>query len=102
MLGLGLMGLPRYPLRMLKAHSEGDPEPRPDTPFGVFPGMGTVSRVAAKFVRDGVDRPDLIAPKTKFSGRISPHRRFAFGQLQLERLQGGQEQARRRPSTTSW
>ncbi len=46
--------------------------------------MGTVSRVAAKLVRDGVDRPDLVAPKTKFSGRISPHRRFAFGQVPLD------------------
>jgi diacylglycerol O-acyltransferase len=50
----------------------------------VFPGAGTVSRVAAKLVRDGVDRPELVAPKTKFSGRISPHRRFAFGQIELD------------------
>ena len=83
MLGLGLMGLPRYPFRMLKAIPKAIPN-LDQTAFGVFPGMGTVSRVAAKFVRDGVDRPDLVAPKTKFSGRISPHRRFAFGQLQLD------------------
>ncbi len=83
MLGLGLLGLPRYPLRMLKALPKAIPN-LDQTAFGVFPGMGTVSRVAAKFVRDGVDRPDLVAPKTKFSGRISPHRRFAFGRIELE------------------
>ena len=47
--------------------------------------------------RDGgpAARAPRRAPKTKFSGRISPHRRFVFGQLPLERLQGGQERARR-------
>ena len=28
MLGLGLLGVPRYPFRMLRALPEGDPEPR--------------------------------------------------------------------------
>jgi diacylglycerol O-acyltransferase len=83
MLGLGLLGLPRYPLRMLRALPKAIPN-LDQTAFGVFPGMGTVSRVAAMLVRDGVDRPDLVAPKTKFSGRISPHRRFAFGQIELD------------------
>lgn len=83
MLALGLAGLPRYPVRMLKAVPKALPN-LDQTAFGVFPGMGTLSRVAAKFVRDGVDRPELVAPKTKFSGRISPHRRFTFGQLELE------------------
>ena len=65
-----------------------------DTPFGIFPGVGTLSQVAGTLLRDGVQRPDLTAPKTHFSGRISPHRRFVFGQLPLERVQGGQEHAR--------
>ena len=54
-----------------------------DTPFGIFPGVGTLSKVAGTLMRDGVQRPDLTAPKTLFSGRISPHRRFVFGQLPL-------------------
>jgi diacylglycerol O-acyltransferase len=83
LLGMGLMGLPRYPLRMLRAVPKAIPN-LDQTAFGVFPGAGTVSRVAAKLVRDGVDRPELVAPKTKFSGRISPHRRFAFGQIELD------------------
>ena len=82
MLALGLLGLPRYPFRMLRALPKAIPNLE-DTPFGVFPGAGTLSRVAGALTRDGVERPDLVAPKTKFSGRISPHRRFAFGQLPL-------------------
>lgn len=83
MLALGLAGLPRYPLRMLRALPKAIPN-LDQTAFGVFPGVGTISRLAGMLSRDGVEKPDLTAPRTKFSGRISPHRRFVFGQLQLE------------------
>src|SRR4051794_15402976 len=83
MLGLGLLGIPRYPVRMLRALPKAIPNLE-ETPFGVLPGMGTVSRLASLTRRDGVQRPDLAAPKTLFSGRISPHRRFVFGQLSLD------------------
>ncbi len=82
MLGLGVLGLPRYPVRMLKALPKAIPNLE-DTPFGIFPGVGTLSKVAGVLSRDGVQRPDLTAPKTPFSGRISPHRRYIFGQLPL-------------------
>ena len=82
MLGLGVLGLPRYPVRMLKALPKAIPNLE-DTPFGIFPGMGTLSKVAGALRRDGVVRPDLTAPKTIFNGRVSPHRRFVFGQLPL-------------------
>ena len=82
MLGLGMLGLPRYPVRMLKALPKAIPNLE-DTPFGIFPGVGTLSKVAGVLSRDGVQRPDLTAPKTPFSGRISPHRRYVFGQLPL-------------------
>ena len=84
MLGLGLLGVPRYPFRMLRALPKAIPNLE-ETPFGIFPGMGTLSRVAGTLRRDGYERPGLTAPKTLFSGpRISPHRRFVFGQLDLE------------------
>src|SRR5215218_3037704 len=82
MLALGMLGLPRYPVRMLRALPKAIPNLE-DTPFGIFPGAGTLSRVAGALRRDGVQRPDLTAPKTIFAGRISPHRRFVFGQLPL-------------------
>src|SRR3954469_12729011 len=85
MLGLGLLGVPRYPLRMLRALPKAIPNLE-DTPFAIFPGAGTVSRLAGLVRRDGVQRPGLTAPKTIFSGRISPHRRFVFGQLSLDEV----------------
>jgi len=91
MLARGLLGVPRYPLRMLRSLPHAIPNLE-DTPFATLPGAGTLSRVAGRLqgvVRgDGnrVVRPGLRAPKTSFNGRISPHRRFAFGQLSLERV----------------
>src|SRR4051795_10528803 len=82
MLALGMLGLPRYPVRMLRGLPKAIPNLE-DTPFGIFPGAGTLSKLASLAVRDAPPRPDLVAPKTSFNGRISPHRRFVFGQLQL-------------------
>src|SRR3954447_19627301 len=82
MLGRGLLGVPRYPVRMLRALPSALPNLE-HTPFGVLPGAGTVTRLAGVLRRDGAERTDLVAPKTPFSGRISPHRRFVFGRLSL-------------------
>src|SRR3954447_23025830 len=91
MLGLGLLGVPRYPLRMLRALPKAIPNLE-DTPFGIFPGAGTLSKVASLARRDGYERPGLTAPKTAFSGRISPHRRFVFGQLSLDDVKAAKNQ----------
>src|SRR4051795_11382454 len=85
MLALGVLGLPRVPVRMLRALPKAIPNLE-DTPFGGLPGVGTLSKVTGLLNRDGVQRPDLVAPKTIFSGRISPHRRFVFGQLPLDEV----------------
>jgi diacylglycerol O-acyltransferase len=91
MLARGLAGLPRYPLRALRSLPSALPN-LDETPFGTLPGAGTVSRIAegvGKAIgRDGVleKRSNLKAPKTPFNGRISPHRRFAFGQLSLDEV----------------
>jgi diacylglycerol O-acyltransferase / wax synthase len=82
MLGRGLLGVPRYPVRMLRALPSALPNLE-HTPFGVLPGAGTLTRVVGALRRDGVERPELAAPKVIFSGRISPHRRFTFGRLAL-------------------
>lgn len=83
MLGLGVMGLPKYPVRILRSIPRAVPNLQ-DTPFGVLPGFGTLSRVAGLARRDAPPRPSLVAPKTIFNGRITPHRRFVFGQLSLD------------------
>src|SRR3954453_4141335 len=82
MLGRGLLGVPRYPVRMLRALPSALPNLE-HTPFGVLPGAGTVTRLAGVLRRDGAERSDLAAPKTRFSGRLTPHRRFVFGRLSL-------------------
>ena len=89
MLSRGLLGLPRYPVRLLRSLPAAVPNIE-DTPFGVLPGAGTVGRLAGAVRRtlgggdQTVERKQLAAPKTSFNGRISPHRRFAFGQLSLD------------------
>jgi WS/DGAT/MGAT family acyltransferase len=92
LLGRGLLGLPRYPARLLRSLPAAVPNIE-DTPFGVLPGAGTVGRLASAVQRavgvggeqrGSLDRRPLVAPKTSFNGRISPHRRFAFGSLPLD------------------
>src|SRR3954463_12910749 len=92
MLARGLLGVPRYPVRLLRSLPTTIPNVD-EVPaiFGGIPGAGTVGRIAGRvqgLVTDGANRGrnTLQAPKTKFNGRISPHRRFAFGQLPLDEV----------------
>ena len=92
MLVRGIMGLPRYPLRALRSLPTALPNLE-DTPFGTLPGAGTIAGLAERVQRTlsrgegGVlERTSLRAPRTSFNGRISPHRRFVFGQLSLDEV----------------
>ena len=92
MLARGLMGVPRYPLRMLKSMPKAVPHIE-DTPFGVLPGAGTIGkatdRAASLVFRGRSARPPrsgLAAPRTSFNKRVSAHRRFSFGQMSLEEV----------------
>jgi WS/DGAT/MGAT family acyltransferase len=86
MLARGLVGLSRYPVRALRSLPAAVPNIE-ETPFSALPGAGTVGRVAKAVTgRNGsaTPRERMIAPKTSFNGRVSAHRRFAFGQLSLD------------------
>ena len=91
MLGRGLVGLPRYPFRAARALPAVLPN-LDETAFATLPGMGLLGRAAAKVEElargDGnsVQRADRDAPRTSFNGKISPHRRWVFGQLPLEEV----------------
>ena len=88
MLARAALGIPRYPLRMLRGLPRAIPNVE-DTPFGVLPGAGLVGSVSSRVrgllggspAARGTER--FTAPRTSFNRRISPHRRFAFGQLSL-------------------
>jgi len=91
LLARGLMGIPRYPLRMLRALPKAVPNLE-DTPFGTLPGArlvgGLASHARSLLGASSVDRGSnrYTAPRTSFSGRISAHRRFALGQLSLDEV----------------
>src|SRR3954464_679900 len=87
MLARGLLGVPRYPVRLLRSLPATIPNVD-EVPaiFGGIPGAGTVGRIAGRVAGATRGRNTLQAPKTKFNGRISQHRRFAFGQLSLEEI----------------
>ena len=94
MLGRGIAGLPRQPLRAIGAVPATIPN-LPDLPGAqLVPGMGTLGK-AMNVVRrrvtgaqDGeiLDPQKLSVPRTLLNGRISPHRRFAFDSLPLDRI----------------
>ncbi|GAC1318023.1 MAG: wax ester/triacylglycerol synthase family O-acyltransferase [Thermoleophilaceae bacterium] len=99
MLARGMLGVPRYPVRMMRALPSTLPNMQ-EVPalFGSIPGAGTVGRIASR-VQDvvrgearTVSRTKLAAPRTSFNGRISPHRRFAFGQLDLAEVKAVKNQ----------
>jgi WS/DGAT/MGAT family acyltransferase len=90
MLARGVIGAARYPLRALRALPSTLPNLE-ETQFSAIPGMAELGRVTARAQR-ALSRGEapfelqerLHAPKTLFSGRVSAHRRFAFGQLALD------------------
>ena len=91
MLARGLLGVPRYPVRMLRALPSALPN-LDETAFSALPGAGLVARAASRLQRIGrddgevVERMTLRPPRTSFNGRISAHRRFVFGQLSLDEV----------------
>jgi diacylglycerol O-acyltransferase / wax synthase len=91
MLGRGLLGVPRYPLRALRSLPRALPNVAENGALGNLPGAGTIGGIAGRVQRTitgtpALPRPKFEAPRTTFNGRVSPHRRFAFGELGLEEV----------------
>jgi diacylglycerol O-acyltransferase len=93
MLTRGLVGLPRYPLRILRSLPRVLPNLDESPVFAGIPGTSLVARATDRLSRLVSDRESGVlahthfkAPRTCFNGRISPHRRFVFGQLDLDEV----------------
>jgi WS/DGAT/MGAT family acyltransferase len=90
MLARGLLGLPRYPLRLLGSIPRALPNIDEVPSLKSIPGLGLAGRAARMTQRALgqrqriVGQRDLVPPRTSFSGRISKHRRFVFGRLSLD------------------
>ena len=102
MLGRGLMGLPRQPLRALRSAPTAIPNLTELPGANAFPGVPRISRgVAAARRALGVEHADPAIlevttarpPRTSFNRRISGHRRFSFGQLSLDTVKAIKNEA---------
>ena len=95
MLGRGLLGVPRQPLRALRSLPHTLPNLAELPGAGAIPGAPTLAR-ATGWVRGLVGAehapPDVLEattarpPRTAFNGPISSHRRLAIGRLSLDRV----------------
>src|SRR3954466_2810719 len=91
LLGRGVLGLPRQPLRALRSIPTTLPNVTELPGVNALPGWPTVSRAVGR-VRSAIGGQDPAVleattarpPRTPFNGPISAHRRFAFGQLSLD------------------
>ena len=90
----GLAGVPLQPVRALRAVPSAVPNLTSLPGAAMVPGVPTLDRVLGRAKRLGRGTPDggvletssVRAPRTRFNGRISAHRRFAFGSLPLDSL----------------
>jgi diacylglycerol O-acyltransferase / wax synthase len=94
MLARGVLGAPRQPLRALRTLPTIVPNLGGLPGADAVPVVPTVGRAASRVrrlisgSRDGevLERPSTPVPRTRFNTRVSPHRRFSFAQLSLERV----------------
>jgi diacylglycerol O-acyltransferase / wax synthase len=92
MLGRGLLGLPRQPLRALRSIPTAVPNLTELPGANAIPGVPTISRGLTHLRRavSSDEDPGILevtsarAPSTPFNGPISPQRRFSFGSVSLD------------------
>ncbi len=91
MLARGVLGTPRYVERVVRSLPSTLPNVQDVEVLAQIPGVPTIGRTTRRLARliSGreqrvLERSNLTAPRTSFNGRVSPHRRFAFGQLSLD------------------
>jgi WS/DGAT/MGAT family acyltransferase len=89
MLVRGVLGALKVPVRFLRSAPAALPNLNEVRSLAVVPGVSTVAQIAEQTRRIALRKPahrtlpGLAAPRTPFSGRVSAHRKVAFGQLDL-------------------
>ena len=94
MLARGLIGLPRQPLRALRAIPTTAPNVTELPGANAIPGIPTLTRVFSRARRllGSDEDPSVLEvttarpPRTSFNGPISAHRRFALGSISLDKV----------------
>jgi diacylglycerol O-acyltransferase len=101
MLGRGLTGLARMPLRALRSAPSALPNLTDLPGANAFPGVPALSRVVSEARRalGGPSDPRILEittarpPRTCFNGPISAHRSFAFGSASLDTIKAIKNEA---------
>jgi WS/DGAT/MGAT family acyltransferase len=89
MLARGLLGVARVPVRFARSAPAALPNLAEVRSLAVVPGVAPLAQLVDRARQVVLRRPGrrasavLDAPRTPFSGRVSAHRRIAFGQLAL-------------------
>jgi WS/DGAT/MGAT family acyltransferase len=91
LLARGLLGVPRYPLRLLESIPRALPNVEEVPQLSSIPGLQAAGRAVADAQRllgrrRVVGQRDLVPPRTAFNGRVSAHRRFVFTQISLDEV----------------
>ena len=101
MLGRGLVGLARQPLRALRSAPSALPNLTELPGANAFPGVPALSRAltGARRTLGGPQDPGILEittarpPRTCFNGPISAHRSFSFGSVSLDTIKAIKNQA---------
>jgi diacylglycerol O-acyltransferase len=101
MLGRGVAGLARMPLRALRSAPAAIPNLTDLPGANAFPGVPTLSRALTSVRRalGGPQDPGILEittarpPRTCFNGPISAHRSFAFGSVSLDTVKAIKNEA---------
>jgi WS/DGAT/MGAT family acyltransferase len=97
LLGRTVLGMPLLPLRAAWGLPRTLPHLDQVPTVRALPGVRRLAAVSARVLSpraDGgvLERPALRAPRTRFNGRISAHRRFAFTSLPLTDIKAIKDQ----------
>ena len=94
MLGRGLLGAPAQPIRAVATLPRMLPNLAGIPGASQIPGIAELTALTDRIVRalpgnpnrNALESPRRPVPRTRFNTRVSPHRRFAFASVSLDRV----------------